>query len=101
MSFLFGRIVHSWIDKIIQSGREFVSPPDVPRLAVLLKKNAYGGGLTNEEYAEAQQLIDETPDDKDKLCWACQGIEGREPRHAMQGLSICRGHAYHSLFTRK
>lgn len=59
-------------------------------LQLLMLKNAYNPeGLTNEERAEACQLIGEIKC-SEKLCWAC---EIGSKRFAINGLGLCREHA--------
>lgn len=57
----------------------------------LLLKNAYHPqGLTDEERAEARQLIEEAPFSNGDLCWAC---ELGSKRLAIDGHGLCREHA--------
>ena len=61
------------------------------RLQHLLETNAYKRKLTDREWGEAVQLMDDTDGDK---CWLCG-----EP--SVGGTQLCHGHAFYALATRK
>lgn len=70
--------------------------PEKSELEILLEKNAYGGGLTPEEWGRAEKLIGEAkPTEED--CWVCHPPEQK----TIYSTGLCKGHANYALITRK
>lgn len=72
--------------------------PEKSELQKLLEKNAYGEGLTNEEYLRAWELIS-NPKFSEKLCWVCK--MNNEEESAIFNTGLCRVHARYALASRK
>ena len=68
-------------------------------LQKLLKKNAYGPGLTIEEYQRARFLIN-NPEYTKEDCWCYKPFLG-EPKKTIFDTGLCQGHANYALATRK
>ena len=66
-------------------------------LELLLEKNAYGPGLSEEEKLRATIIIG-IPEFADKPCWVCPKDDA-DP--AIYDTGLCQSHAYYALMTRK
>ncbi len=66
-------------------------------LELLLEKNAYGPGLTDEEETRAFCLI-VSPVFSDVDCWLCPG---EDKEKAIYDTGLCQSHALYALATRK
>ena len=67
-------------------------------LQILLEKNAYGEGLTEEEYQRALELI-RKPIFGNNDCWIC-GMYG-DHKKEIYDTGLCQYHARYALLTRK
>lgn len=69
-------------------------------LELLLEKNAYGEGLTNEEHLKAQRLIAD-PVYSEENCWVCKMSCPDNVDKAIYDTGLCQDHARYALVTRK
>ncbi len=69
-------------------------------LGTLLEKNAYGEGLTDEEFARALEFI-LYPEISEKNCYICRGLNKNNPDPAIYDTNLCKGHAFYALVAQK
>jgi hypothetical protein len=77
------------------------NPKDESELELLLKKNAYGEGLTPVEMNRARYLIWADPVYAKEDCGVCKTSTPNEVDKAIYDTGLCRGHASYALATRK
>lgn len=70
-------------------------------LEQLLEKNAYGSGLTREEFRRAGKLILINPVFSKKDCWVCKMYNPDNIKKAIFDTSLCQDHAMYALSSRK
>ena len=82
---------------ILKKPKEKNHNDEKSELELLLEKNAYGSGLTNEEEIRAFYLIS-LPVFSDAECWLCP--EGDKEKE-IYDTGLCQSHALYALATRK
>ena len=82
---------------ILKEPKEKNHNDEKSELELLLEKNAYGSGLTDEEEIRAFYLIS-FPVFSDVDCWLCPK---EDKKKGIYDTGLCQSHALYALATRK